>query len=474
MKDVEPGGKVTRSKRDFQVFVKPAGGRCNLECRYCYYLEKAGLAGDGPGAGVMPPDLLERYIVQHFRAAAGTSVTFSWHGGEPTLLGLDYFRRIVALQRAHRPKGVSVLNGIQTNGILVDEEWARFFADERFHVGLSLDGPADVHDRNRVNRGGGPTHSRVMRAFEVLKRFHVPVDVLAVVTSANVDDPLRFYRFFKKIGVRSLTLLPAVRPRQSLPVAAPPPGAALLAGTGTSGSGDAQDGSPGEAAVRGAGSIARGSTGVEVTLETVPAEAYGRFLCTIFDEWVAGDSARIAVQLFDEATRPARGLEHSLCIFRRTCGDVPVLESTGDVYSCDHFVDADHLVGNIAVTELVEIVESPAQRRFGQAKWDQLPRQCRECDVLPMCNGGCPKDRLVRAADGEAGLNYLCPAYKMFFTHVLPYAVKLACEDPARRSLVRMMEESRKIAPLPAPGVGRNDPCPCGSGRKYKKCCLRS
>jgi len=425
------GENVSRVSREFQVFVKPAGAACNLDCRYCYYLEKSALYPSARPA-VMPDALLERYIVQHIEAAPGTTVTFSWHGGEPTILGLGYFRRIVALQNAHRPAGYGIVNGMQTNGILLDEDWARFLADEEFRVGLSLDGPADVHDRYRVARGGQPTHARVVRAFELLQRFRVPSDVLCVVHEANVRDPGRLYRFFRRLGAGAISFLPLVRP--------------LPGGHGA------------------------------VTPETVPAEAYGRFLCAVFDEWVARDAGRIEVQIFDEATRPARGLDHSLCIFRKTCGDIPVVEHTGDVYSCDHFVDARHLLGNLAEVPLAGLLESPVQRAFGRAKWDLLPQVCRQCDVLPMCHGGCPKDRFVCTADGEPGLNYLCPAFKQFFTHSLPYAVNVASEDPARASLVEMADRASALAAPPAAGnaVGRNDPCPCGSGRKYKKCCLRA
>ncbi len=318
---------------DFQVFVKPAGAACNLACRYCYYLEKAALH---PSAGVprMPADLLESYIVQHLEASDGPVTRFSWHGGEPTVLGLDYFREIVGLQRRHEPPGRRIANGIQTNGLLVDEAWARFFAAERFSVGLSLDGPADLHDPYRVTRGGEPTHARVMQALERLQRHRVAHDILCAVHDLNVRHPLRVYRFFRQAGVRTIGFLPVV---------------------------EAASDEPGG-----------------VTTHTVPAEAYGEFLCAIFDEWVARDTARIEVQAFEEATRPARGLEHSLCILRETCGDIPVVEHTGDVYSCDHFVNERHRIGNLRESRLADLLVSPRQRAFGLAKRDTLPRQCRD------------------------------------------------------------------------------------------------
>jgi uncharacterized protein len=416
---------------DFQVFVKPAGAACNLACRYCYYLEKADLH---PSAGVprMPTDLLESYIVQHLEASDGPVTRFSWHGGEPTVLGLDYFRQIVELERRHRPPGRRIANGIQTNGMLLDEAWARFFAAERFSVGLSLDGPADLHDPYRVTRGGEPTHARVMRALERLQRHRVACDILCAVHDLNVRHPLRVYRFFRQAGARSVGFLPVVEP------AAGEPGG--------------------------------------VTAETVPADAYGEFLCAIFDEWVARDTARIEVQAFEEITRQARGMEHSLCILRETCGDVPVVERTGDVYSCDHFVDASHRLGNLRDSRLADLLASPEQRAFSLAKRDSLPRQCRECDVLAQCHGGCPKDRFVRAADGDEGLNYLCPAFKRFYRHCAPFAAQVSTERRAP-TLAELVPEPPTGGAQPgvaAARTGRNAPCPCGSGKKLKHCCLRA
>jgi uncharacterized protein len=412
---------------EFQVFAKPAGALCNLGCRYCYYLEKERLSPPGVSPR-MPDDLLEQYIVQHIDAAPGSVVRFSWHGGEPTVLGLDYFRRIVAIQSRHQRPGRRIANGMQTNGLLLDDDWGRFLSTEGFRIGLSLDGPADVHDLYRVTRGQEPTHTAVVRAFELLRRHRVPCDILCVVHDRNVREPARVYRFFRKIGVRSLVLLPLVE-RQA-------------------------------------------GTGQGVSARSVPAEAYGAFLCEIFDEWVERDAGRVAVQAFDEATRPARGLDHSLCVFRETCGDVPVVEHTGDFYCCDHFVDAEHRLGNIRETPLADLIESPAQRAFGQAKRDTLPQYCRTCEVRPMCNGGCPKDRFLRTPDGETGLNYLCAGFKRFFTHVLPYAVKVGSDRPGARALDALAQATQAGVPGGRAAAGRNDPCPCGSGRKYKKCCL--
>ncbi len=367
--------RVAPASREFQLFAKPIGALCNLECAYCYYL-RSQRPGPSGGPPRMPTQLLEEYIVQHIDASPGRLVSFSWHGGEPTLLGLDYFRTIVALQAKHLPPGRRIVNGIQTNGLLIDEGWCRFLAEARFGVGLSLDGPADLHDCYRVARGGQPTHRQVVRAFRLLRRHKVTCDLLCVVHARNVEHPTALYRFFRELGASSIGLLPLVERDETRP----------------------------------GGASAR----------SVPPEAYGRFLCRVFDEWLREDAGRIAVQLFDEASRAARGLEPTLCIFRRRCGDVPVVEHDGDFYSCDHFVTDAHRIGNIRQTSLADLVDSPRQRAFGDEKLDALPRQCRVCDVRAMCNGGCPKDRFARALDGEEGLNYLCPGLKMFFAYSLP------------------------------------------------------
>jgi uncharacterized protein len=388
-----------------------------MDCRYCYYLNKQQLYPEVRSPR-MSDDVLEQYIVQHIEACPNPVINFSWHGGEPTILGLDYFRNVAALQRRHKPPGKRIINGLQTNGILLDEQWCRFMFEESFGVGLSLDGPREMHDRYRVSRGHEPTHQQTMGAFELLKRHNVPCDILCVVSDCNATHPLEIYRFFREIGATYVGFLPAVQP---------------------------MPGAPGG-----------------VSPHTVPAEAYGSFLCAIFDEWIRRDVGRVMVQIFDEASRPLRRMDHSLCIYRPTCGDIPVVEYNGDFYACDHFVDEMHRIGNVRDTALVELLESPAQRAFGDAKRDSLPAYCLQCEVLAMCNGGCPKDRFLRTPDGEPGLNYLCAGLKKFFIHSRPGLSGLA--GPSAPTL-----RPRK----PAGAADRNAPCPCGSGRKYKKCCGR-
>lgn len=372
---------MVKASRDFQVFAKPIGAHCNLACHYCYYRKTAQLYPRGVAAR-MPVDLLEEYIVQHIAASPEPVIRFAWHGGEPTALGVDYFRTIVALQRKHQPPNQRIVNGIQTNGTLLDAAWGRFLAAEGFAVGLSLDGPPAMHDRYRVTPDQKPTHRSVMRGYALLRRHGVYTEVLCVVTAHNVHFPLPVYRFFKQIQAPYITFLPVVEAQP-----------------------DAAGG---------------------VSPHTVPADAWGRFLCTIFDEWRDHDIGRVKIQIVEEATRTAFAQEHSLCIFRPTCGDIPVVEHNGDVYACDHFVDAAHYLGNIRETPLVELLESPAQRAFGQAKRETLPRECQRCPVRVMCNGECPKNRVLPTLEGEPNRNYLCAGYRRFFTHCHPFVSEVA------------------------------------------------
>jgi uncharacterized protein len=372
---------MVKASRTFQVFAKPIGSTCNLGCHYCYYLKKEHLYPKDESFR-MPDEVLEEYIVQHIDASPEEVIRFSWHGGEPTILGLDYFLKIVALQRKHQPPNRRIVNGIQTNGTLLDEEWCRFFAAEGFAVGLSLDGNQEMHDQHRVTKNQKPTHEQTMQGYKLLQKHHVYTDILCVVNEHNVRYPLQVYRFFRQNNAQYISFLPMVEPQPN--------------------------------------------TEDKISHISVPTEAWGEFLCTIFDEWRDQDIGKIKVQIFEEATRTAFNQEHSLCIFRPTCGDIPVVEHNGDFYSCDHFVDVEHCLGNIKETPLVELLESPTQRAFGNAKLETLPRYCLRCRVRSMCNGGCPKNRFLKTPDGELGLNYLCAGYKRFFTHCQPFVSEVS------------------------------------------------
>jgi uncharacterized protein len=417
---------MAKAAREFQVFAKPIGSICNLDCHYCYYLNKKQLYPTSESFR-MPDDILEKYIVQHIDGSPEQEIRFSWHGGESTILGLGYFRKILALQRKHQPASRRIANGIQTNGILLDEDWCRFLAEEGFAVGLSLDGPQEMHDMYRVTKDRKPTHEQTMQGYKLLQQHQVYTDILCVVNAHNVQHPTEVYRFFKRINAQYITFLPMVEPQPD--------------------------------------------TEGDVSHPSVPAEDWGIFLYTVFDEWREQDIGQIKVQIFEEAARTAFNQEHSLCIFRPTCGDVPVVEHNGDFYSCDHFVDVEHCLGNIKETPLVELLESPAQRAFGKAKLETLPRYCQECEARAMCNGECPKNRFLQTPDGEAGLNYLCAGYKSFFTHCQPFVSEVAAQW-RQQNLEQQMPPERATDVQKSIKPGRNDPCPCGSGLKYKRCCL--
>lgn len=419
---------------DFQIFVKPAGFRCNLACRYCYYRHPVDTHPAGESV-YMPPDLLEPYMVQHIEASSSSVIRFSWHGGEPTLPGVAYYRQVVAWQRKHLPAGRQILNGIQTNGTLLDDEWARFLAGEGFHVGLSLDGPSAVHDAFRRTMDDRPTHDAVMRGWELLDRYRVPTEILCVIHARNVRTPLEVYRFFKRTGAGFLTFLPLV---ERVP-----------------------------------------GTEDQVTSRSVTGEEWGRFLVTIFDEWVRRDIGKVKVQIFEEATRTAFHQEHSLCLFRPVCGCIPVVEQNGDFFCCDHYVDRGHRVGNLRQSKLRELLRHPVQQAFAKKKFDSLPDYCRQCEVLEMCYGECPRNRFRYTPDGEAGWNYLCPGYRQFFLHCRPFVAEVAAEW-RRQSGERASGDGSPLSGkdvlsqvISSLSPGRNDPCPCGSGRKFKKCCLK-
>ena len=374
---------MVKASQGFQVFVKPTGSLCNLGCQYCYYLEKEQLYSEETQLQ-MPPETLERYIIQHIEASPDDVITFSWHGGEPTLLGLDYFKRIVEIQRRHKPTDKTIVNGVQTNGTLIDDDWCLFFVKEGFAVGLSLDGPQEMHDKFRVTKDDKPTFDQTMRGYDLLQRHKIHTDILCVVNSHNVQYPLAVYRFFKQINARFITFLPCVDQDLSLELG--------------------------------------------VTDLSVSSDAWGEFLCTVFDEWVKNNIGKVKVQIFEEALRTAFNQDHSLCIVRPTCGDIPVIEHNGDFYSCDHYVDPDHLLGNINETPFVELLESHAQSKFGDAKLENLPLYCRDCSVRAMCNGECPKNRFIESPDGEPGLNYLCEGYKQFFSHIQPFISEVTAQ----------------------------------------------
>ncbi len=361
----------------FNVMTKPRGAICNLDCQYCYFLAKEDLY---PGSGFrMSEDMLETYTRQYIQAQRVPEVNFAWQGGEPTLMGLDFFHKAVALQSKYRKPGMRILNSLQTNGTLLDDAWCQFFHDHEFLIGLSLDGPRRLHDAYRVDKGGRPTFERVMRAVEFLKKHRVEFNILTTVHAANAPYPLEVYHFLRdEVGTQFIQFIPIVE----------------------------RDNDTGY------------QEGNSVTSRSVTGRLYGQFLIEIFDEWVRRDVGKVYVQLFDVALGVWFGQRAGLCVFDETCGLGLALEHNGDLYSCDHFVEPRHWLGNIQDVEMSELIGSEKQARFGLHKRDSLPRYCQECEVRFICNGGCPKNRILATPEGEPGLNYLCEGYKAFFTHI--------------------------------------------------------
>lgn len=407
---------------------KPVGPVCNLDCGYCYYLKKKDLFAEGESFR-MHPEVLEAYVSSFIASSPGPLVHFGWHGGEPTLAGIEFYRCVIELQRRHLPAGWRCVNNLQTNGTLLDERWCAFLAENNFAVGISIDGPERLHDAFRSDRRGRPTHASAMRGLRLLRAAGVDPDVLCTLNAANAGEPTEVYRFFLDNGVRWVQFLPVVE--------------RLEAGG--------------------------------VSERSVSPQDMGNFLCRIFDEWVRHDIERIGVQNFLECFLVASGRPPNICIMSPTCGQVLAMEHDGSVYSCDHFVDHAHRLGDVGRDGLAALVNSPEQVAFGQAKFASLPTRCRECPVVRFCNGGCPKDRFATSPGGEAGLNYLCDGYEQFYRHVLPYLERMAALGRQGQPIsalskeLALAEHDERALWL---STGRNDSCPCGSGRKYKHCCL--
>ncbi len=426
----------------FHLLAKPTGAVCNLDCSYCFFLSKEMLY---PGSRFrMADELLETYLRQLIESHARVpEVTIAWQGGEPTLMGVEFFRRSVELAERHLKPGQRAAYTIQTNGTLIDEEWAAFFAEHGFLVGLSIDGPRELHDTYRVNKGGKGSFDQVARGLAHLRDAGVDWNALTTIHAANGDHGREVYCFLRdELGARFVQFIPIIERVEEA----------------------SEDGTVPWASWRDRPLYVQ--DGNRVTGRSVTAEQYGRFLIDVFEEWVRRDVGEVYVQMFDVALANWFGEPPSLCIHSETCGLALALEHTGDLYSCDHFVEPRYRLGNIRETHMLELVSSQQQRQFGLDKRETLPRFCRECDVRFACHGGCPEDRFIETPDGEAGLNYLCAGYKDFFHHV---------DRPMRF----MSDQLRRGgAPSEVMGLyaaedaarGRNDPCTCGSGRKWKRC----
>ena len=379
--------------RGFHVLTKPIGPICNLDCKYCFYLEKQQLYPDEK-QWRMSDEVLEEYIRQYIQYQPVPEIHFAWQGGEPTLLGVEFFRKAVALQKKYAG-GKTIYNALQTNGTLLDDEWCKFLAREKFLDGLSIDGPRELHDKYRVDKGQKPTFDAVVRGLNLLKRHKVEFNTLTVVNQFNSQQPLKVYRFLKKIGSGFIQFIPLVERR-----------------------------APAEMKMRGFDFAAPPTpskpepVSSPVTEWSVQAEQYGSFLCAIYDEWVRHDVGKTFVQLLDVALGILMGLGSALCVFAEKCGTALAVEHNGDLYSCDHYVYPRYRLGNLMNQSLGTMVSSPQQKTFGDDKFNSLPQFCRQCEVRFACNGECPKHRFIKTPDGEDGLNYLCPAYKKFFNHI--------------------------------------------------------
>ncbi len=436
----------------FHVMLKPIGPICNLDCSYCFYLEKQDGLFPGQSRFRMSEADLENYVRQYIDAQPDDAreISFAFQGGEPTLMGLRFFQRVVELQKQYARPNVPIVNALQTNATLLDDAWGEFLHEHKFLVGVSIDGPEEIHNRHRLDKAGKGTFDEVLRGVRVLQKHAVEFNTLTVVHHDNADCPTQVYDFLKSIGSTFLQFIPIVEHEQLLdakqyhqrpilPVLQPNGG------------------------------------GVRVGARSAEPRQWGTFLNGIFDRWLEQrDVGRIYVQLFDMMLGLVMGYPSSLCVHSKACGRAAAMEHNGDVYACDHYVSPEYNLGNIRAHSLTEMIDGDQQRAFGRAKHASLPRYCRQCDFLQYCWGACPKDRIRNTPDGEPGLAYLCEGYKEFYRHTQPVFRKMALclklRQPASawRDLHRILGEGRW-----GPRVGRNDPCLCGSGKKFKHCCAK-
>jgi uncharacterized protein len=405
----------------YHLLAKPAGAACNLSCKYCFFLSKENLYGEKESP-LMDEATLASYIEQLFASSAGPDVQVAWQGGEPMLRGLEFFKRSVELAAKFQKPHQRVLHTMQTNGTLIDDEWAAFFKQHNYLVGLSIDGPRELHDAYRIDKKGQGSFDDVIRGWNYLQKHGVDTNILCTIHAANVDHPLEVYHFFRdELKAQYIQMIPIVERANEQTI--------TLANRGWGG-------------LKGKDRPLYKQEGNLVTERTVPSEKFGTFLSAIFDEWVTRDVGTVYVTTFDIALGSWVG-QHNACIISPTCGAALVMEHNGDVYSCDHFVEPEHKLGNVKETPLRTLVTSEKQRRFGQSKYDTLPKYCKECPVLFACYGECPRNRFIKTPDGEEGLNYLCAGYKSFFTHI----------DGPMKTMANLLRQGRfadEIMQLPA------------------------
>lgn len=403
---VKYSGKGPVYTRRFHMMAKPTGSRCNIDCNYCFYLHKEQLLHQDHSG--MSDEVLEAFVRQYIDSQDGDRVVFSWQGGEPTLMGLGWFEKVIALQRQYQKPGQRIENDLQTNGILINDHWAKFLKEHHFLVGLSIDGPRELHDRYRVTRSGKPTFDKVMEGVAALKRHGVPFNALVTVNRTNARFPLEVYRFLtRELGATYIQFNPCVEPvdfKQTAP----------------------QFWHDDSIPITGTRRAKPGDLDSIVTDWSVDPEEWGKFLIATFEEWVNNDLGRVQVNLFETAVAQTMGMPGQICVTSEFCGKGLAIEKNGDIYSCDHYVYPEYQLGNIKHTKLGSMAFSERQKGFGMGKRDTLPAACKRCPYLKLCWGECPKNRIVRSEEGELGLNYLCPGIKAFFDFSQPILVGIA------------------------------------------------
>lgn len=430
----------------FQVMAKPSGARCNMDCTYCFYTEKKDMYGS-QATGRMSPELLELFIRQYIESQNTAEVVFAWQGGEPTLLGVDYFNTIVTLQQKFR--GIKkISNTLQTNGTLLTDDWCRFFKKHRFLVGISIDGPQEIHDKYRVDKEGSPSFDRVIRGIELLKKHGINFNLLTVINDHNSEYPHEVYNFLKKVGDGHIQFIPIVERIPTgdsiSPIGLAPPPTLENSAENT----------------------------IPLSSWSVTPEKLAGFYTAIFDKWIRNDVGKTFVQFFDVALGNWLGAGSGLCQFSPSCGTGGALEHNGDLFPCDHYVFPQYKIGNIMNAPLAGLMNSVQQRGFGQAKSVGLAEYCKKCEVLSLCYGDCPKHRFKTSPDGRETVSYLCEAYKKIFTHMTKdldlMADLIRSGNPARDVMDMLNPDRGKEHGI---SRGRNSTCPCGSGKKFKKCC---
>jgi uncharacterized protein len=398
-----------QGRKRFHVMAKPGGSTCNLDCSYCFYLSKEALP-NGPGAGRMSDETLERFIQQYIAGVTASEVVFSWQGGEPTLMGLDFFRKVVAFEKKYAKLYQKIENYLQTNGTLINEEWCEFLKENHFLVGLSIDGPREIHDQYRVTKGGRPTFDKVYNAARLLKKFGVPFNTLTCVNRFNARRPLDVYRFLRReLDSTYIQFIPIVEYK----------GFEKTAPHKWNNDALPRDGDP---------AARPGHPDSIVTDWTVDPDDWGYFLSKVFDEWRKNDVGRVLVNHFETLVSQHLGLGSQVCIYGEFCGKGLAVEHDGNVYSCDHYVYPEYRLGNIRDQAIDTQAFSRTQVKFGYAKHETLPQYCRQCSYLSDCWGECPKNRIIRTPAGEPGLNYLCRGFKRYFAHAIPEVERIVAD----------------------------------------------